>query len=59
MMAPTTALSPVAWLVSELTGPRTIEMTNKHDQPDEREEYPEKDYLGCSNVLLLGTTTKS
>lgn len=33
MMPATTALSPVAWAVSELAGPRMIEMTDKMTNP--------------------------
>jgi len=39
-MPPTTALNPVAWLVSKLTGPRTIEMTNKATNPTNEKNIP-------------------
>jgi hypothetical protein len=37
---PTIALTPVAWLVSKLTGPRIIEMTDKMTNPTNEKNIP-------------------
>jgi hypothetical protein len=40
IMPATTALNPVAWQLSKLTGPRTIEITNNATDPTNEKNIP-------------------